>query len=162
MVSTTLLTKSTDAQSDILRQFQARVEERTARVGVVGMGYVGLPIALLFSKRGFPTAGFDIDPVKIEALGKGNSYIKHIPECEIGEEVEQGRFAPTTDFVKLSDMDAIIICVPTPLDDHREPDLSFIRATAESISRHLRRGQLVVLESTTYPGTTEEVVVAYS
>ena len=159
MVSTTLLKKSADAQSDVLRQFKSRVQERTARVGVVGMGYVGLPIALLFSKKGFPTTGFDIDPVKIEALGQGNSYIKHIPEREIGEEVEQGRFAPTTDFAKLSDMDAIIICVPTPLDDHREPDLSFIRATAESISRHLRRGQLVVLESTTYPGTTEEVVL---
>jgi UDP-N-acetyl-D-glucosamine dehydrogenase len=159
MVSTTMLTKSTDAHSDILRQFQSRVEERTARVGVVGMGYVGLPIALLFSKKGFPTTGFDIDPAKIESLGRGSSYIKHIPEREIADEVEQGRFTPTTDFAKLNGMDAIIICVPTPLDDHREPDLSFIRATTETITRHLRRGQLVVLESTTYPGTTEEVVL---
>ena len=159
MVSITLLAKSIDAQSDILRQFQTRVEERTARVGVVGMGYVGLPIALLFAKKGFPTTGFDIDPAKIESLGRGNSYIKHIPEREIADEVEQGRFTPTTDFARLNDMDAIIICVPTPLDDHREPDLSFIRATTETISSHLRRGQLVVLESTTYPGTTEEVVL---
>ena len=154
-----MLAKSADAQSDILRQFQARVKERTAQVGVVGMGYVGLPIALLFAKKGFPTTGFDIDPAKIDSLCHGNSYIKHIPEDEIAQEVQEGRFHPTTDFAKLRDMDAIIICVPTPLDDHREPDLSFIRATAEVISRHLCRGQLVVLESTTYPGTTEEVVL---
>ena len=159
MVFTSMLAKSADAQSDILRQFQARVKERTAQVGVVGMGYVGLPIALLFAKKGFPTTGFDIDPAKIDSLCHGNSYIKHIPEDEIAQEVQEGRFHPTTDFAKLRDMDAIIICVPTPLDDHREPDLSFIRATAEVISRHLCRGQLVVLESTTYPGTTEEVVL---
>ena len=159
MVSTALLAKSADAHSDILMKFQSRVQARTARVGVVGMGYVGLPIALLFAKKGFSTTGFDIDPAKIESLGRGNSYIKHIPESEITAEVEQGRFLPTSDFAKLSEMDAIIICVPTPLDDHREPDLSFIRATAESISRHLCHGQLVVLESTTYPGTTEEVVL---
>ena len=159
MVSTTLLAKSLDEQHDILTRFQDRVRERTARVGVVGMGYVGLPIALLFAKKGFQTTGFDIDPVKIESLRKGSSYIKHIPDSEITEEVQANQFLPTTDFSQLGAMDAVIICVPTPLDDHREPDLSFIRATAESISRHLRRGQLVVLESTTYPGTTEEVVL---
>jgi UDP-N-acetyl-D-glucosamine dehydrogenase len=159
MVSTTLLAKSLDEKNDILTRFQDRVRERTARVGVVGMGYVGLPIALLFAKKGFETTGFDIDPVKIESLRKGCSYIKHIPESEIAEEVQANQFLPTTDFSQLDAMDAVIICVPTPLDDHREPDLSFIRATAESISGHLRRGQLVVLESTTYPGTTEEVVL---
>ena len=159
MVSTTMLAKSIDAQSDILRQFTTKVEERTARVGVVGMGYVGLPIALLFARKGFRTTGFDIDPAKIDSLRQGNTYIKHIPASEIASEVQQDRLRPTTDFAELSEMDAIIICVPTPLDDHREPDLSFIRATAESISRHLCRGQLVVLESTTYPGTTEEVVL---
>lgn len=159
MVSTTMLAKSIDAQSDILRQFTTKVEERTARVGVVGMGYVGLPIALLFARKGFQATGFDIDPAKIDSLRQGNTYIKHIPASEIAEEVQKGHLEPTTDFAKLSEMDAIIICVPTPLDDHREPDLSFIRATAESISRHLCRGQLVILESTTYPGTTEEVVL---
>ncbi|HXH47939.1 MAG TPA: nucleotide sugar dehydrogenase [Terriglobia bacterium] len=159
MVSTTLLAKSLDEQNDVLRQFQDRVRQRTARVGVVGMGYVGLPIALLFAKKNFHTTGFDIDPAKIESLRQGTSYIKHIPDSEIEEEIQRNQFLPTTDFTRLSAMDAIIICVPTPLDDHREPDLSFIRATAESISGHLRRGQLVVLESTTYPGTTEEVVL---
>ncbi len=159
MVSTTMLASSIDAQSDILRQFTTKVEERTARVGVVGMGYVGLPIALLFARKGFRTTGFDIDPAKIDSLCQGKTYIKHIPSSEIASEVQQDRLRPTTDFAELSEMDAIIICVPTPLDDHREPDLSFIRATAESISRHLCRGQLVVLESTTYPGTTEEVVL---
>ena len=159
MVSTTLLAKNIEAQSNILRRFQTRVQERTARVGVVGMGYVGLPIALLFAKKGFQTTGFDIDPAKIDSLHQGKTYIKHIPEAEIAQEVQQSHFLPTADFAKLSKMDAIIICVPTPLDDHREPDLSYIRATAESISHHLCRGQLVVLESTTYPGTTEEVVL---
>jgi len=120
---------------------------------------VGLPIALLFSKKGFQTTGFDIDPVKIDSLRQGNTYIKHIPASEIAQEVQQSHLLPTNDFAKLSGMDAIIICVPTPLGDHREPDLSFIRATAESISPRLRPGQLVVLESTTYPGTTEEVVL---
>jgi UDP-N-acetyl-D-glucosamine dehydrogenase len=159
MVSTTLLAQSVDAHSDILTRFQKRVQVRTAQVGVVGMGYVGLPIALLFAKKGFQTTGFDIDQAKIDSLRSGNSYIKHIPKREIAEGVQFGQFHPTTDFAKLRDMDAIIICVPTPLDDHREPDLSFIRATSESISRHLCRGQLVILESTTYPGTTEEVVL---
>jgi UDP-N-acetyl-D-glucosamine dehydrogenase len=159
MVSTSLLAKSLDEQNDILTQFQNRVAQRTAHVGVVGMGYVGLPIALLFAKKGFETTGFDIDPAKIESLRQGSSYIKHIPDSEIAREVERNQFRPTSHFALLREMDAIIICVPTPLDDHREPDLSYIRATAESISAHLRRGQLVVLESTTYPGTTEEVVL---
>jgi UDP-N-acetyl-D-glucosamine dehydrogenase len=159
MVSATLLAKSLDEQNDLLTRFQDRVKERTARVGVVGMGYVGLPTALLFAKKNFHTTGFDIDPVKIESLRQGTSYIKHIPDSEIAQEVQRNQFLPTTDFSQLSGMDAIIICVPTPLDDHREPDLSYIRATAESIGGYLRRGQLVVLESTTYPGTTEEVVL---
>lgn len=159
MVSTTLLAKSLDEQNDILTRFQSRVSERTSRVGVVGMGYVGLPIALLFAKKGFQTTGFDIDHAKIESLRQGSSYIKHIPDSEIAQGVQAKQFLPTTDFTQLSAMDAVIICVPTPLDDHREPELSFVRATAESISQHLRRGQLVVLESTTYPGTTEEVVL---
>jgi len=159
MVSTTLLANSLDVQNDILTRFQDRVRQRTAKVGVVGMGYVGLPLALLFAKKGFETTGFDIDPAKIESLREGTSYIKHIPDAEIAHEIHRKQFLPTADFARLSAMDAVIICVPTPLDDHREPDLSFIQATAESISSHLRRGQLVVLESTTYPGTTEEVVL---
>lgn len=159
MVSPALLAKRIDAQSNILQSFQTRVQNRTAQIGVVGMGYVGLPIALLFAEKGFHTTGFDIDPAKVDSLCHSKTYITHIPAQQIAEQVQQGRFMATADFAKLRVMDAIIICVPTPLDEHREPDLSFVRATAESISGHLCRGQLVVLESTTYPGTTEEVVL---
>src|ERR1041385_5867213 len=109
MVSTKLLAKSLDEQNDILTRFQDRVKQRTAKVGVVGMGYVGLPIALLFAKKGFETTGFDIDPAKIESLRQGTSYIKHIPDAEIAHEIERNQFRPTVDFSLLSEMDAIII-----------------------------------------------------
>ena len=138
---------------------QQALQEGTARVGVVGMGYVGLPLALLFAKGGFLTTGFDIDSEKVQKLRAGETYIKHIPSETIAGAIEKKRFRVTDDFDELAEMDAIVICVPTPLDDHREPDLSFIRDTAEAICPRLRAGQLVVLESTTYPGTTEEVVL---
>lgn len=144
---------------DIATALQAKVEAKTAQVGVIGLGYVGLPLGLLFADNGFPVCGFDVDPYKVELLGRGKGYIKHIPESHIAEHVNRKRFTATTDFARLREMDAILICVPTPLDAHREPDLSFVRNTAESIAPNLRRGQLVVLESTTYPGTTEEVVL---
>jgi UDP-N-acetyl-D-glucosamine dehydrogenase len=139
--------------------FRSKVQSKTAQVGVIGLGYVGLPLGLLFAGSGFPTTGFDIDRAKVEKLGKGGSYIRHIPDSAIAEQVEKKRFRVTTDFAVLEEMDAILICVPTPLNQHREPDLSFVRNTTEAITLHLRRGQLVVLESTTYPGTTEEVVL---
>lgn len=142
-----------------LAAFIQRVEEKKVQVGVVGLGYVGLPIALLFSSKGIQATGFDIDSVKVEKLQQGDSYIKHIPAGEIAAARNRGHFKATTDFSQLREMDAIIICVPTPLDDHREPDLSYVRNTTESIANHLRPRQLVVLESTTYPGTTEEVVL---
>jgi UDP-N-acetyl-D-glucosamine dehydrogenase len=113
----------------------------------------------LFARRGFRTTGFDIDPTKVEKLGRGESYIGHIPGAAVSEEVKKGNFQATSDYARLRDMDAIIICVPTPLDEHREPDLSYIRNTAEAIGAHLRPGQLIVLESTTYPGTTDELVL---
>jgi len=141
------------------RAFHSKVQSKTARVGVIGLGYVGLPLGLLFARNGLPTTGFDIDPAKVETLAQGESYIRHIPVPAIREPVAKGTFRATTDFALLEKMDAILICVPTPLDTHREPDLSFVRNTTESIAPHLRRGQLVVLESTTYPGTTEEVVL---
>ena len=141
------------------RTFHSKVQSKTARVGVIGLGYVGLPLGLLFARNGLPTTGFDIDPAKVETLAQGESYIRHIPVPAIREPVAKGTFRATTDFALLEKMDAILICVPTPLDTHREPDLSFVRNTTESIAPHLRRGQLVVLESTTYPGTTEEVVL---
>ncbi len=137
----------------------ARFIEKTARIGIIGLGYVGLPLALLFARRGFGTTGFDIDPGKTGKLQRGETYIKHIPGVDIAAQLERKKLRATTDFSLLREMDAIIICVPTPLDQHHEPDLSFVRDTAESIRPHLRPGQLVVLESTTYPGTTEEVVL---
>jgi len=122
------------------------------------MGYVGLPLALLFSEREFPVTGFDIDASKVNALNNGKSYIYRIPETEIAA-ARKKSFSATADYSHAAEMDAIIICVPTPLDEYREPDLSYIEATAKAIAPHLRAGQLLVLESTTYPGTTEEVLI---
>jgi UDP-N-acetyl-D-glucosamine dehydrogenase len=139
--------------------FRAKVQSKSAQIGVIGLGYVGLPLGLLFARNGFPTTGFDIDQAKVDILENGGSYIRHIPGPAIREQVEKKGFRATTDFALLGGMDAILICVPTPLDQHRDPDLSFVRMTAEVIARHLHPGQLVVLESTTYPGTTEEVVL---
>ena len=136
----------------------SRIEKRTAKVGIIGMGYVGLPLALLFSEQRFPVTGFDIDEQKVKTLNNGGSYIYRITAGEIAAARKQG-FSATSDYSQARAMDAIIICVPTPLDEYREPDLSFIRATAEAIAPHLRAGQLIVLESTTYPGTTEEVLI---
>jgi len=151
--------KETVAVREAPAAFRSKVEARTAQVGIIGLGYVGLPLGLLFARKGFPTVGFDIDPSKVKTLQSGESYIRHIPKAAIAEQVRKGRLQATTDYAKLREMDAILICVPTPLDHHREPDLSFVRDTAEAIAPHLQRGQLVVLESTTYPGTTEEVVL---
>jgi UDP-N-acetyl-D-glucosamine dehydrogenase len=128
------------------------------RIGIIGCGYVGLPLALRFAETGQRVMGFDTDPSKIEKLNAGQSYIQHIPADKIAEHVKSGRFGATTDFTKLRDMDAVLICVPTPLDERREPDLSYVEQTALSIGPNLQRGQLIVLESTTYPGTTEELV----
>jgi UDP-N-acetyl-D-glucosamine dehydrogenase len=139
-------------------QFTAGIESRTAKIGIIGLGYVGLPLALLFSSERFAITGFDIDRKKVDTLSQGGSYIVRIEPREIRDAQAAG-FTPTTDFTRISEMDAVIICVPTPLDEYRQPDLSYITKTAEAIAPHLRAGQLVVLESTTYPGTTEEVMV---
>lgn len=135
----------------------SRIEARTAKVGIVGLGYVGLPLALLFSEERFPVTGFDIDPEKVRALNDSRSYIYRIPQTEIAKARSQG-FSATNEYARIAGMDAIIICVPTPLNEYREPDLSYIENTARAIAPHLRAGQLIVLESTTYPGTTEEVL----
>jgi UDP-N-acetyl-D-glucosamine dehydrogenase len=132
---------------------------RTARVGVVGLGYVGLPLANLFHQKGFRVVGFDIDQRKVDSLRGGRSYIGHIPNERVGELMRDGRFEPTIDFSKVREVDTLSICVPTPLDDYREPDLSFIESTGHTIAPHIRKGQLIVLESTTYPGTTKEVLL---
>ena len=135
-----------------------RIEGRQAEVGVIGLGYVGLPLAMLFAEKGFRVLGFDTDQSKVERLNAGESYIAHIPEERLKPVVGTGRLSATADFSRLAEPDAILICVPTPLTPQREPDLSCVRDTAESIAAALRPGQLVVLESTTWPGTTREVV----
>lgn len=136
----------------------SRIENRTARVGVVGLGYVGLPLTLLFSEQQFRVTGFDIDKNKVDVLSRGGSYIYRIPSTDIQNAKENG-FRATNDYSLVEKMDAVIICVPTPLNDHHEPDMSFIVSTVESIAPHVQPGQLIVLESTTYPGTTEEIVI---
>jgi UDP-N-acetyl-D-glucosamine dehydrogenase len=141
------------------RELLSRIQSRTARVAVIGQGYVGLPLALVLHEAGFPVVGFDVDPNKVDALRRGESYIRHISPERVERAAASGRFEATTDFDRLADADAIIICVPTPLGAHREPDNSYIHETARAIARRLRRGQLVVLESTTYPGTTDEEVL---
>ncbi len=132
---------------------------RDYRVGVIGLGYVGLPLGLAFADSGFPVLGFDVDATKVAALAAGRSYIEHLDGEQLARNVDSGRFEASCDFDRLPEADALLICVPTPLDRHREPDLSYVEATVRQIGRRLRRGQLVVLESTTYPGTTEELVL---
>jgi len=140
------------------QEFKNKLRARTAQVGIIGLGYVGLPLALLFNEQHFPVTGFDIDKKKVDTLNAGGSYIYRIPSTEIAV-ARQGGFSATVDFARLREMDAIVVCVPTPLTEYHEPDLSYIVSTAESIAPHLRAGQLIILESTTYPGTTEEVLV---
>lgn len=135
-----------------------RITDKSARIGVVGMGYVGLPLALAFCSKGFEVVGVDIDPNKVASLNGGCSYLKHISSDRIAAARDSGKLSAVSDFAGLGDVDSIILCVPTPLTKHREPDLSYIEATIEMIAGSLRPGQLVVLESTTYPGTTREVV----
>jgi len=145
--------------SELKEQLLRRIASKKARVGVIGLGYVGLPLVHEFSTQGFTVTGFDIDSRKVDALNAGKSYIGHIPSEKIARHIDSGKFKATTDFDKMADTDCIVICVPTPLSETKEPDLSYIEKTAESIAKRLRRGHLVVLESTTYPGTTREVVL---
>jgi UDP-N-acetyl-D-glucosamine dehydrogenase len=135
-----------------------KLEAIEAKVGVIGLGYVGLPLALAFAERGFPTLGFDIDPSKVEMLERGECYIEHIAAARVAKARKAERLWATVDFGRLDECDAIVVCVPTPLTAQREPDLSYVRITCEQIAGRLRPGQLIVLESTTYPGTTDQVV----
>jgi UDP-N-acetyl-D-glucosamine dehydrogenase len=132
---------------------------KDVKIGIIGCGYVGLPLALRFADVGQRVTGFDTYQEKINKLNAGQSYIQHISADKIKQHVQGKRFAATTDFTRLREMDAVLICVPTPLDERREPDLSYVEKTAQSIAPNLHRGQLIVLESTTYPGTTEELVL---
>jgi UDP-N-acetyl-D-glucosamine dehydrogenase len=142
-----------------LEKLHELIRGKTAKVGVIGLGYVGLPLVRAFCAGGLRTMGFDVDESKIHRLGAGRSYIRHIPSGVIAGLIQRGVFIPTTDFSLLPRCDALIICVPTPLTINREPDMRYVAGTAEVIGRRLRPGQLVVLESTTYPGTTREVVL---
>lgn len=134
------------------------IQAKTACVGVIGLGYVGLPLIRAFMDAGFRTIGFDVDASKVEMLQAGRSYIKHLPGEWIAASIAEGRFEPTADMSRLAEPDALLICVPTPLNDSRDPDLSYVASTAQQIAACLRPGQLIVLESTTYPGTTRDVV----
>jgi UDP-N-acetyl-D-glucosamine dehydrogenase len=133
-----------------------RLQQRTAVVGIIGQGYVGLPLGLVLCEAGLRVLGLDVDASKVQALSRGESYIKHIGPERVAAAVRTGRYTATSDFDRVAECDAVVICVPTPLGRHREPDNSYIHATGREIAKRLRRGQLVVLESTTYPGTTDE------
>ena len=136
-----------------------KIKSRRAVIGIIGLGYVGLPLAIRFGEERFRALGFDIDSKKVDMLNRGESYIKHVPSEGIRKVKDTGMFEATTDFSRLREVDAIIICVPTPLDKNKEPDMSYIERTSEEISRFMRCGQLISLESTTYPGTTREVLL---
>ena len=142
----------------LFSELKNKIEQKKARVAVIGLGYVGLPLALLYTEQKFSVTGFDIDARKVSTLDQGGSYIFRIPAADIQAAKKSG-FSATSEYSRLTEMDAIIICVPTPLNEYHEPDLSYITDTAKSIAPHLRAGHLVILESTTYPGTTEEVLV---
>ena len=135
-----------------------RIVRHEAAVGVIGLGYVGLPLVQTFAAEGFPVTGFDLDAEKVRMLNAGQSYIRHIPADTVARLMASGRFAATEDFDRLAEMDAILICVPTPLKAGQEPDMTYVVGTAEAIAERLRPGQVVILESTTYPGTTVEVI----
>ncbi|QNI38373.1 nucleotide sugar dehydrogenase [Edaphobacter sp. 4G125] len=141
-----------------MEEWIGSVDRRTARVGIIGLGYVGLPLTLLFSEERFRVTGFDIDSPKVASLNSGQSYIHRI-EPEHIEMAQRSGFRATSDFAEVAGMDAVLICVPTPLNPDHTPDMSYVVSTIEAIAPHLRAGQLVVLESTTYPGTTEEIIV---
>ncbi len=147
--------KNSEAERNLLEM----IKKKTATVGIIGLGYVGLPLAIHFGKKGFKVIGFDLDTRKIDKILHGESYIKHIPAGSIKAMVDAKQFDVTIDFGRLKEADCILICVPTPLSDKMEPDLSYLLDTTETITKHLRKGQLVVLESTTYPGTTEEMLL---
>ncbi|MBF9232272.1 nucleotide sugar dehydrogenase [Microvirga sp. BT350] len=148
----------TDATVADVAELLAKFKERSATLGIVGLGYVGIPLALTAAKAGFKVVGFDIDAPRVDQINRGESFIKHISSALISEAVKGGKFEATADFARLGEPDAILICVPTPLTKHREPDLSYVENTARAIAPRLRKGQVVVLESTTYPGTTDEVI----
>lgn len=135
-----------------------KIQNKTLRMGVCGLGYVGLPLAVDKAKHGFKTMGFDVQQEKVDMVNAGQNYIGDVVDADLKELVSAGMLSATTDFSKVCDVDFIAICVPTPLDKHQQPDISYVRSSAEAIAKHLKKGTMVVLESTTYPGTTEELM----
>jgi UDP-N-acetyl-D-glucosamine dehydrogenase len=143
----------------MISELLTRIEQKTFTVGIVGLGYVGLPLMWTFHENGLPVIGFDIDQTKIDHLREGTPYIKHLGKDMMQALAASDHCDATTDFSRLSEADAVLLCVPTPLNQYREPDMSYVISTTETVAHHLREGQLVILESTTYPGTTEEVMI---
>lgn len=152
-------TSAPGRQTAVGQSLEAAIRQKTAKIGVIGLGYVGLPLIRTFIAAGFNTLGFDVDAEKVKSLQAGRSYIEHIPSEWIDGYVRERKFTPTSDLSRMTEADALLICVPTPLSQSRDPDLIYVEATAREIAAHLRPGQLVVLESTTYPGTTRDVVL---
>jgi len=141
-----------------MNQWEKKIEDKKVVVGVLGLGYVGLPLAREFAAAGLKVLGFDVDEKKVKTLNSGRSIIKHVPDSQVRKMVKEGLFSATTSMVRLKTADAILVCVPTPLTDNREPDMQFVIKSTETIAKYLRPGQLIVLESTTYPGTTSELM----
>ena len=142
----------------MIEEMLKKIDDRSYSIGIIGLGYVGLPLLWTFYQQGFPLTGIDVDEEKIKELKAGRSYIKHFRHDQIAEMMNSGKVDATTDFSAVSNVDAILMCVPTPLDDHREPDMTYVESTVKSVAKHMRKGQLLVLESTTYPGTTDELI----
>lgn len=142
----------------IREELIAKIQNKTLRMGVCGLGYVGLPLAVDKAKHGFKTIGFDVQSAKVDMVNRGENYIGDVVQADLEALVREGMLSATTDFSRVCDVDFIAICVPTPLDAHQQPDISYVRSSAEAISKHMTRGTIVVLESTTYPGTTEELL----
>ncbi len=142
-----------------MKEWASKIKDKTVKVGILGLGYVGLPLAREYTTAGVQVLGFDIDADKVDVLNSGRSIIKHVPDEQIKKVVDAGLFNATTDMSRLPEVDAILICVPTPLTQNREPDMQFVEKSCEKIAQHLRKGQLVVLESTTWPGTTRDVML---
>src|SRR5215813_9291085 len=155
----TIIETDVDVKGEAYFQLENRIKSKTARFGVIGLGYVGLPLALTLSEAGFDVTGIDIDTNRVDSIVAGRSYITDITEQHLQQAISQKRFRATTDLSEIRNLDAISICVPTPLRKTKDPDMSYVISAADAIAKVLRPGQLIILESTTYPGTTEELIL---